>query len=113
MANDALVQGGKLPIRTYEQFKEIDQKVTQVGTTAGAVPATAMTNRKGIFVFNAESSGTYVYLGNSDVTANETAGTGGFKLDGGSTMFLTLDGSCTLYGRAASGTVTVHTLEVK
>ena len=112
MANDALVTGA-LPIRTYEQFKEIDQQVTQVSTTAVAIPATAMTNRKGLFLFNAEGNGTYVWLGNSDVTADETAGTAGFKLNGGDTWFLTLDGSCTLYGRTATGTVTIHTLEVK
>lgn len=111
MANDALVKGA-LPIRTYEQFKAIDQKVTGVTTAATAIPATPMANRKGIFLFNAEESGTYVYLGNSDVTANESTTTGGFKLDGGGSMFFTLDGSCTLYGRAASGTITIHTLEV-
>jgi hypothetical protein len=110
MANDALVKGA-LPIRTYEQFKTIDQQVTEVGATAEALPATAMTNRKGIFIYNAEAAGTGVYLGNSDVTADETAGTGGFLLDGGNTMFLTLDGSCTIYA-ISGGSVTVHTLEV-
>ena len=111
MANDALVKGA-LPIRVYEQFKSISNKATEVGTTAEAVPGTAMTNRKGLFVFNMESPGTYVYLGTSTLTADSTEATGGFPLNGGSTMFLTLDGSCTLYGRSAAGNLTVHTLEV-
>jgi hypothetical protein len=111
MANDALVKGA-LPIRTYEQFKVIDSNATEVGTTAEAVPATAMANRKGLFIRNMEAVGTYVYLGASNITADSTPATGGFPLNGGETMFLTLDGSCTLYGRSAAGNLTVHTLEV-
>ena len=111
MANDAkTVQ--KLAMPTLEQFKSVTNSVVQVGTTATAIPAANMAYRKGLFIFNAEATGTYLYIGTSTVTANETAGTGGFKLNGGNTMFLTLDGSCTLYGRAAAGTVTVHLLEV-
>ena len=111
MANDAVVKG-VMPIRTYEQFKVIDSNATEVGTTAEAVPATAMANRKGMFIHNMESPGTYVYLGASNITANSTEATAGYPLDGGRDMFITLDGSCTLYGRSASGNVTVHTLEV-
>ena len=83
-----------------------------MGTTAEPVPVTALTNRKGLFIRNAEAAGTFVYLGAENITADETATTAGFKLDGGETMFLTLDGSCVLYGRSASGDLTVHTLEV-
>ena len=111
MANDALVKGA-LPIRTYEQFKSVSNKATEVGTTAEAVPGTAMSNRKGLFIHNMETAGTYVYLGISTVTADSTEATAGYPLNGGEHMFLTLDGSCTLYGRSASGNVTVHTLEV-
>ena len=111
MADEALVQNLRA-MATLERFSSIDQKVTQVTTTAKVIPASNLANRKGLFILNAEASGTYIYLGNSDVTADETVGTGGFRLDGGSTMFLTLDGSCTLYGRTSSGTTTVHTLEV-
>ena len=111
MANAALLKG-HLAIPTLEVFKVIDSNVTEVGTTAEAVPATALANRKGLFIRNAEAAGTFVYLGASNITANETAATAGFKLDGGETMFLTLDGSCTLYGRSASGDLTIHTLEV-
>ena len=71
-----------------------------------------MTNRKGMFIHNMEAPGTYVYLGTSTLTADSTEATGGYPLDGGRDMFVTLDGSCTLYGRAAAGNVTVHTLEV-
>lgn len=111
MANDAIVKG-VIPTRTYEQFKSVIQKATEVGTTAEAVPGTAMSNRKGMFIHNMESPGTYVYLGSSTTTADSTEATAGYPLDGGRDMFITLDGSCTLYGRSASGNVTVHTLEV-
>ena len=111
MANDALLSG-HLAIPVLEVFKNIDSNVTEVGTTAEAVPATAMANRKGLFIHNMEAVGTYVYLGASNITADSTPATGGYPLDGGRDMFFTLDGSCTLYGRSASGNVTVHTLEV-
>ena len=111
MANDAVVKG-VMPIRTYEQFKVIDSNATEVGTTAEAVPATALANRKGLFIRNMEAAGTYVYLGASNITADSTEATAGFPLNGGESMWLTLDGSCTLYGRSASGNLTVHTLEV-
>jgi len=111
MANDALLKG-HLAIPTLEVFKTIDSNVTEVGTTAEAVPVTAMTNRKGLFIRNMEAVGTYVYLGASNITADSTATTGGFPLNGGEAMWLTLDGSCTLYGRSASGDLTIHTLEV-
>ena len=111
MANDALVKGF-LAIPTLEIFKTIDSNATEVGTTAEAVPATPLANRKGLFIRNMEAPGTYVYLGASNITADSTETTGGFPLNGGEVMFLTLDGSCTLYGRSASGNLTVHTLEV-
>lgn len=102
----------KLSDNSIPNFKLMDQKVTQITTTAAKIPATAMDYRKGILLYNAEASGTYIYLGNSDVTANETAGTGGFKLNGGTSLWIELDGSVDLYGRAASGTVTIHSLEL-
>ena len=111
MANDAVLSG-HLAIPVLEVFKNIDSNATEVGTTAEAVPATAMTNRKGLFIRNMEAAGTYVYLGASNITADSTEATAGFPLNGGESMWLTLDGSCTLYGRSASGNLTIHTLEV-
>ena len=111
MANEAKTVN-KLAQTTLERFASLDHSVVQVGTTAKKIPAANYAYRKALFVLNAEAAGTYVYLGNSDVTADETAATAGFKLDGGSTMFLTLDGSCQLYGRTSSGTTTVHVLEL-
>jgi hypothetical protein len=110
MANDAKTLG-KLATPTLEQFKSVANSVVEVGNTATAIPAANMAYRKGLFIFNAEATGTYVYIGTSTVTADETAGTGGYKLDGGLHMFLTLDGSCTLYAIAAVA-ATVHILEV-
>ena len=111
MADEALVQNIRARA-ILEQFSSIDQKVTQVTTAAKLIPSSNLTNRKAIFILNAEASGTYVYLGNSDVTADETVTTGGYRLNGGEHMFLTLDGSCAIYGRTSSGTTTVHTLEI-
>ena len=111
MANAAITKG-HLALPVLEIFKTVAQKATEVGTTAEALPGTAMTNRKGMFIHNMESPGTYVYLGSATTTADSTEATGGYPLDGGRDMFVTLDGSCTLYGRAAAGNVTVHTLEV-
>ena len=111
MANEAKTVN-KIATTTLERFSSLDHSVVGITTTAAALPTANFANRKALFLYNAEAAGTKVYLGNSDVTADETAGTGGFPLDGGSTMFLTLDGSATLYGRSASGTVTVHILEL-
>lgn len=102
----------KLSRQAFPNFKLFDQKVTEVGTTAEKVPGTAMDYRKCIILYNDESSGTYVWLGASDVTADSTEATGGMKLNGGDYMVLELDGSVDLYGRSASGNVTVHTLEL-
>lgn len=110
MANEAKMSA-KLAIPTLEQFKSITNSVVEVGAAAEVIPAANMANRKGLFIYNAEAAGTFLYIGTSTVTADETAGTGGFKLNGGSTMWLTLDGSCTLWGISAAS-VTVHLLEV-
>jgi hypothetical protein len=101
----------KLSRQSIANFKLMNQQVTEVGATAEKLPAVAMNYRKGIIIHNAEATGTYVYLGNADVTADETADTGGLKLDGGTYMFLELDGSVDLYAISAV-TATVDTLEV-
>jgi hypothetical protein len=102
----------KLSRQSIANFKLQDQQCTQVGATAEKLPAVAMNYRKGMFIYNAEAAGTFVYLGNSDVTADETEATGGFPLNGGTYMFYELDGSVDLYARSAAGNVTVYTLEV-
>jgi len=101
----------KLSRQSIANFKLMDQQVTEVGAAAEKIPATAMNYRKAILIFNADAAGSFVYLGNSDVTADETAGTGGFKLNGGAYLFLELDGSVDLYG-ISGGSVTIHTLEL-
>ena len=75
-----------------------------VGTTAAALPATALTNRRALIVFN---NGTItVYLGESGVTA-----AGGFPLLPGQSLVLET-GTTAIYGITASGTVEVRVLEV-
>ena len=110
MAERALMVD-KISRQSIANFRLMDQKVTEVGATAEKLPAVAMDYRKGIIIHNAEAAGTYVYIGNSDVTADETAGTGGLKIDGGTYMFLEIDGSVDLYAISAAS-VTVDTLEV-
>lgn len=111
MAEKALMQD-KLSRQSIANFKLFDQQATEVGAAAEKLPAVAMNYRKGMFIYNMETAGTYVYLGASDVTGNSTEATGGFPLNGGTYMFIELDGSVDLYAISAGGNVTVHTLEV-
>jgi len=77
---------------------------TTVTTTAGAIPATALTNRRTILVYNNGSE--TVYLGKSTV-----ATTTGYPLAPGDEKSFDLHDGLVLYGITESGTSDVRTME--
>jgi len=87
----------------------IKQTVTSVGTTATALPATTLAGRRTMLVHN--DGAVIVYLGDSTVTADDTAATGGYELAAGAEKAFDIGKSVVLYGRTASGTANVKTFE--
>ena len=74
--------------------------LVSVATPATALPTTALAHRRGAYLFNAGTAN--VFLGDSAVgTSNEVTL---FPSQG---LFLPLSDAVTLYGRVASGTVSV------
>lgn len=73
-----------------------------VGTTATAIPTTALANRKGIWVFNPSGSGQTLLVGDSTITGTNNAEI----FPGASVPFPMTDGM-TLYGRAAAAITVV------
>lgn len=76
-----------------------------VGTSATALPATALSGRRLVVVRNAGS--VTVYLGASDVTT-----TAGWPLEPGWSLQLALGAELAIYGIVASGSGAVRVLEV-
>lgn len=111
MANDALLKG-HLAIPTLEVFKSITVQTTDVDTSAEAIPGTAKTNRKAILVQNKHASAN-IYLGSSNaVTAHaDNTATGGYQLGPKDAVFMTLDGSVTLWCISDASNAGVCTVE--
>lgn len=85
--------------------------VVTVTTTATALPATPLAGRKVILVQNISTS--VVYLGNADVTADETS-TGGFQLqDDSDTWVGDFTEDVIVYARVSSGTAPVVVWEAR
>lgn len=77
---------------------------TTVGTTAVPIPATARTGRRAIMVYNNGSN--IVYLGNSAITTSI-----GYPLTAGAEKSFDLSDEVVLYGRTASGSSDVRSME--
>ena len=80
------------------------ETATTVTTTATTIPATALTNRRTILVYN--NGSVTVFLGSSTVTTAN-----GVPLAPAAEKNLELDDGVVLYGRVASGTADVRSLE--
>ena len=74
-----------------------------VGTTASALPASALANRRALWVFN--NGAATIYLGAAGVTTAN-----GFPLLPGQSVVLEV-GTLAVYGRVAAGTVEARVLE--
>ncbi len=84
-------------------------RVVSVSTSAAPL-ATLLEDRVALMVHN---YGTVrVYLGGSDVTADDAAGTGGWILEPNEKQPLGFSAAITIYGRTASGTGTVRVWQV-
>ena len=85
-----------------------------VGTSATALNATDATvtadaRGNSILIKNPSGSVT-VYIGGSDVTADTTAGTGGYPLAPGGELAVTVNEGEIVYGRVAASTQSVNVL---
>lgn len=79
-----------------------------VGTTATALPSSALANRRSVQVFNnAASGGTTLYVGHSGVTTSS-----GTPVPAQSAVAFNLGPGVSLYGIVGSGTVDVRVLEI-
>ena len=79
-----------------------------VGTTAVKIPSVPLTDRNSLIIFNKGNE--TLYIGNSDV---ETSGAKeGFEIDAGSFFSLDIRDSIEIYGRTASGSVLIKTMEL-
>lgn len=77
-----------------------------INTDANEVPG--MTG--GVVVVKVPAGGATVYIGGSDVTADTTAGTGGFPLAAGDTLSVPYSPGEAVYARVAASTQNVHVL---
>lgn len=84
-----------------------------VGDTATALPATALSNRNGMIVTNLSAVDT-LYIGDATVTADRSIGTtAGHEIPAGEGFQIDVTDSVTLYGRAEAGkTVLIKIMEV-
>ena len=89
---------------------ELDTEVVSVGTSATALPTTALVGRKYIQVQNVGS--VIVYIGDATVTA-DTASTGGSQLEPGDIWREQYDHTISIYGRVATGTCNIVVEEGK
>jgi len=91
----------------------IENSVVSVGTSATAVPTTALAGRRVIIIQNLTAS-KVVYVGASDVTADEVAATGGFQLANQyDTLVMDATDDIIVYCRVASTTASVAVLELQ
>lgn len=89
----------------------VENQVVSVGDTAVELASSPLSNRKRILIQN--DGNKPVYLGKSDVTADNTAATGGIKLNKGGTLELELGPNVSLYGiNTSSNTSDVRILEI-
>jgi len=82
----------------------IKSSAVSVGTTAVALPTTALAGRKSMVIKN--NGAAIVYLGHSGVSISN-----GYPLAAGAEVGLDIEQNLIIYGRIASGTVDVRLLE--
>lgn len=95
---------GSSSFRASGGISSLKQSATTVETTAKPIPATALTNRRTILVYNNGSE--IVHLGNNTVTT-----TNGYPLAPGDEKAFDITDDAVLYGRTASGTANIRVLE--
>lgn len=86
-------------------------KYVSVTTTATLLSGADSQYTAGQSVLLKNAGGQTVYLGGSDVTADTTAGTGGYPLSAGAEISVALGGVEKLYGRVAATTANVNVLQ--
>ena len=81
---------------------------TTVTSTAATVPATALTDRNSIIIFNTSSTDT-IYIGNSDVTSSGVKE--GWIVDPGSYFSVDITESISLFAISSVASVSVKIME--
>ena len=91
---------------------ELKNTVLNISTTAAPIPSTALTDRNFIAIRNLSSTET-LYIGNSDVVADESVGsTAGWQVGPNETYNVDITNDIILYGRTASGTIKIQVQEL-
>lgn len=107
---EGTVEGSFAPSGLRNALKVTTMNITD---TAGAIPATALTDRNAITIHNLDVTET-IYVGNSDVEADRDLGTtAGWEILPGSFLNFDITDDITLYGIAESGkTVKIKVMEI-
>jgi hypothetical protein len=100
---------GSVPV-TPGGFTSWNQELVVVGTSAVALPTTALTSRKTLLIQADSANAAVIYVGESGVTA-DTAATGGIQLSAGQSIALDVGAGVTVYGRSTSATQRVRIAE--
>lgn len=87
---------------------DLEITVQSVGTVAAKIPLTPLTDRNFIMIHNKGPS--TLYIGESDVTADDTA-TGGWEIASGQVFVVDIRDDLEIYGVVASGSNTVKIFE--
>lgn len=99
-----------MPVQNASLTGSVAATVVTVGTSAVALPSSALSNRRTITVQSDVTNSAYIYLGGSGVTADATS-TGGLVLTAGQSISLDI-GSATLYARSTVASQSVRVFEV-
>lgn len=92
-----------------DNVARLDQAVVTVGTTATALVTGSSAKRQSACILNDHSE--TLYIGGSNVTANDNANTGGFKIAPGEKFPLDATGTASIYGVFAGATGKVRVLD--
>lgn len=88
----------------------IKNTTLSIGTTAVPIPAIALSNRNSINVYNKGTS--ILYVGPSNVTADDNASTGGWEVEANSYFSLDITDGIVLYGIRATLSEAVKVMEL-
>lgn len=84
----------------------IKQSSTTIGTSATALPASPLSKRRSMFIFNNSTSGQILYIGNSSVTTSD-----GFPIYPRGNMQINIEDSVVIYGIASASGAIILCLE--
>lgn len=90
---------------------ELKTSTVTVGTTATAIPATALSDRNALAIHNKSSTQT-LYIGPSSVTADDAASTGGWEVEPGGRIQFDVTEAVVVYGVYPTSSEAVKIMEI-